>query len=268
MIGWFCFLAESMIKDPDKLSKPERKQSTCFQNIQSYALNSLIAFLLLASWGTSNPAWVWSPIAPKWLSPYLNAYNSASFWVRENLEPLMITLGCYQSEWLIFAGGTEGYTDVRWFAGIDVLKGNGKWEKVFWSSPDWHSMLWWEKKRHQRGMLFFENMALDNPHAKASKERLCELLLHSLQYTQGKSVIPGAIIDPTSEADLISLLSNAQAFNLTLELVTSIGPSHPPSDMDPWDVPSIRPELITKTYEAHNLIYLDLTAKDQGMSQS
>ena len=160
----------------------------------------------------------------------------------------MIHLGCFQSEWFIFAGGTDGYTDVRWFAGVDVIKKGDVAGTVVWKSPDWHAMPWWRQKRHQRGMLFFENIAAEDREEKMARERLGDELVKSLRHSGGTSIVPGSITEPESRAELVELLSNADAFNLTLELATSVGPTQLPDDLGLWEFPAVRPELITTTY--------------------
>ncbi|KAL3908963.1 MAG: hypothetical protein SGILL_008279, partial [Bacillariaceae sp.] len=186
----------------------------------------------------SNPAWLWAEAAPQWLSPYLHNYNHASFWLREHLEPLMIHLGCYQTEWLIFAGSTEGYTDYRWYANVNVLKEGdkpGEHEQLRWATLDFHTLPWWIQKRHQRGMLFFTNIGNYDHYAMESKKRLSEEIINALVYDQGVTNIPGNIFEPDNQADIIEILTGAQAFNLTLEVETSMGPALLPSDLGPWE---------------------------------
>jgi hypothetical protein len=266
-----------------------------------FLTNPFIAFFLLSAWAHSNPGGMWESALPADhpILPVVRGYNSLAKWVRKGTGSLMSSLGCWQHQWLIFCGGgnSPGY---KWYAYIEyavadryqsdeendpsrLLQGttpNAAHESepseavpsvptviksMTWSSPDWFSMPWWQLKRHQRTMLFFENVASStrNRSAKvlAAQRGLCRGLFR--QYSHGAgSIIPGEIIEGQDDFEYaVSSGTMVEISSIALQVVESRGPKYPPYDLGPWDVPAIRKDLVRQTIR--NLYYYT-TKPDKG----
>jgi hypothetical protein len=267
ILAWLFFLAEpesmttSIESTTESTSSPSTPPSFYYRR---WITNPIIAFLVLGAWAQSNNMNLWLRHAPPQLLPILETYVEFSREVEYYLRPVMNNLGFYQEKWRTFPGNdrdTSG-TAYRWFASIQYTEEDiGRSENtvsddyevhtMVWASPDWLSMPWWVQKRHQRNMLFFENLGGEFAIYKSLCRRLYDDYRHGID---AQSIIPGGIVYTTASADSTGNVSTEtkekeekklNIISITLELQTSTGPLYPPESLGPWDVPAIQKDMIT-----------------------
>jgi hypothetical protein len=200
------------------------------------------------------------------LGPIVAVHNSAMGWVKDRAWPYTVALGIHQFPWVIFRGSSkqtaEGY---RFYARIEylVVDDDGEdqededdedggalpegsspvYKTMIWASPDWSSMPWWQQKRYQRTMLFYEQLGTSN----RITQKFCKRLFKD--YNGGgyggnhRSLIPGSIIYGEKEyGELAAERGRAvQVASILLLMAESVGPLYPPEDLGIWTVPAVIP---------------------------
>lgn len=275
ILGWLFFLARPAVEDDDDDSNNDQDATTTTKQERSspsprWLTNPLIAVLILATWSNTNAAILWRHTLPPSMIPALRTYWEVSSWIQEKTKPWMGHLGCYQDPWLIFSGdvGGGGHVGYRYYAFIEYKEDEKSRPQsshqdddntvdsrvvktLTWASPDWMAMPWWEQKRHQRTMLFFENMGSTDDRATelAAYEGLCRELYLDYNNNGGnprrKSILPGYIMEEGEVPNNTAM----DVVSITLHLELSEGPSEPPHDLGLWDTPAIRQDLIETASE-------------------
>jgi hypothetical protein len=272
ILGWLFFLARPALDrgNDDEASKtrpPTTKMAFKHRYFPRWMASPIIAFFLLGTWAQTDNVNLWVRTAPRSVKPILESYLAVVDWVFYYTNDWLIDLGCYQSKWQIFPGSHlktsgEGYS---WFAYIDYVLDEGtdivsitsdKVHTLTWASPDWYSMPWWKLKRHQRTMLFFENLPKSPQTSSDGKlagyRGLCQKLYDN--YSEGvhsQSILPGTIEIPENMDRNVT--GEIKIVSITLQVEISTGPLYPSWSIGHWTVPAI--ELNRIKTEARDLYF-------------
>jgi hypothetical protein len=216
------------------------------------------------------------------LGPIVAVHNNAMDWVYDRAWPYTSALGVHQFPWAIFQGSSHGtMPGYRYYARIEYLvvdeddedvdgyneededggalpEGSSPvYRTMIWATPDWSSMPWWQQKRYQRTMLFYEWLGTGNRIAQEFCKRLFKDYNGGGETAAngdahgggGSSTIPGSIIYGEEEyREMAAERGRAvQVTSILLLMAESVGPLYPPEDLGWWTVPAVvpRPDLTT-----------------------
>lgn len=182
MMGWFPFLVQPLpsttdtmtnrskevaaangttttmngdTKKPKDAPKPQAPGSGFLYQSAVNVFISFVIFSFLMDTAPINELYGILPVSTHALLDQTSEFRELA--VHSYLDPYILSpLGVYTGVWNLFCVAPD---EINQFEGVINL-GNGT--SVYWHSPDWAEKTWYEKKRFQRPMTFYEYLG-DGP---------------------------------------------------------------------------------------------------------
>jgi hypothetical protein len=157
IMGWLFFLVQReapLIEDKATVVTTSSSTSKYRRGLINLFLLSIVAIFFV----DTVPLYELSELIPlkrnNVISSTLIEWNEyrQSVLVPKFFEPVMSPLGLHQGVWSLFTGTNDH--NYRYEVQVRLLNGT---EVSAHISPDWGTMTWYEKKRWQRPMTFYEN---------------------------------------------------------------------------------------------------------------
>jgi hypothetical protein len=154
MLGWLFFLIEPQQRTRDHAVVPTTAKSGT--RYGRWCMNIFLLTIITIFFVDSVPLSDFSELIPYEdnvvKSTLLSLHEfRGSVLIPKFYEPYMAPLGIYQGVWNLFTGSND--QNFRYEVKIALRNGT----EVSHISPDWGAMTWYEKKRWQRPMTFYEN---------------------------------------------------------------------------------------------------------------
>ena len=133
-------------------------------------VNIFIATFLVVYGAQTIPTNHLRYMAPAPLQPAVTYLKNAIYGFQDVTEPWLHRLGIHQHTWSMFSSKDSYNMYERYEASITFQDGS----KATWTSPDWNSMSWLEKKRNRRRMLYQNNLKAFQEEDTIGQKHLCE----------------------------------------------------------------------------------------------
>jgi ShK domain-like len=154
IMGWLFFLVRRESPNDKKATVATTSHSTIRRGLVNIFLLSLITIFVV----DSVPLYELADLIPlkrdNVISSILREWNGyrQSVLYPTFFEPFMYPLGLFQGTWNLFTGTNDH--NYRYEVQVRLLNGT---EISAHTSPDWGALTWYEQKRWQRPMTFYEN---------------------------------------------------------------------------------------------------------------
>lgn len=154
ILGWLMFLVEEPLQTSEKIVPRLPVRGV----IGRFFINVFLVAVLTIFLVDTAPLSQFEVLAPKFALPVVKELvDLRDVAIEELIDPYLTPVGLYQGVWSMFAGAPD--QDSQYEVVIQYENGT----ETSWLSPDWSKMTWYEKKRFQRPMSFYDNFGTQPP---------------------------------------------------------------------------------------------------------